>query len=110
MIIANRSLYLRQGEEDVEVVVRIFAPEPDGGAWRCRYEIGWPEETRCSAAVGFDSIQAVLIALNMIGSDIYASDHHNSGVLRWGPPETGYGFPVPRTIRDLLIGDDAKFF
>lgn len=46
----------------------------------------------------------------MVGTDIYTSDYHASGKLRWGEPGTGYGFPVPSSIRDLLIGDDKKFF
>jgi hypothetical protein len=28
----------------------------------------------------------------------------------WLEPGRGYGFPVPNNIRDLLVGDDKKFF
>ena len=45
-----------------------------------------------------------------IGSEIYASDEHKSGNLRWGDSKGGYGFPIPHIIRNLLVGDDATFF
>jgi len=28
----------------------------------------------------------------------------------FGAPGSGYGFPVATTMRDLLQGDDAKYF
>ena len=55
-------------------------------------------------------MQAVILALSMIGVIIYTSDYHESGNLSSGEQGRGYGFPVPHTVRDLLIGDDAKFF
>lgn len=114
MSIANRILYLQQGQHDVEVPVRIFAPEADGNAWRCRYEIDWPGETHRSAVVGFDSMQALTLALQIIGTELYTSDFHESGLLSWDSPRKsnsrkGYGFPVPTSLRDLLEGDDAKY-
>ena len=59
--------------------------------------------------MGVDAVQALELALRMIGAFIYGSDHHESGNLIWGAPGQGYGFPVPNTIRDLLIGEDKKF-
>ena len=109
MQIAERILMLRRGSADVQVPIRIFAPEPDGSAWRCRYEIGWPDGVRKRFAGGGDSVQAICLALQMIGADIYTSPHHASGQLRWERDGGGYGFPVPKTIRDLLVGDDATF-
>ena len=29
--------------------------------------------------------------------------------LAWLSPGRGYGFPVPQSIRDLLVGDDSNF-
>jgi hypothetical protein len=114
MIIANRSLHLQQGMRKVEVPVRVFAPEADGGAWSCTYEIGWPGDTRRSSAIGSDSMQALMTALHKIGTEIYTSDFHKSGVLRWDNSKDkhawkGYGFPVSKNLRDRLIGDDAKY-
>jgi hypothetical protein len=109
MIIADRSLQLEQGNNSKNVAVRIFAPEREGTAWSCAYEIDWPEGTRRAAAGGFDSVQALVLALQKIGAEIYTSDYHKSGALSWSKPREGYGFPVAHNLRDLLIGDDAKY-
>lgn len=45
----------------------------------------------------------------MIGGEIYASEYHKSGALFLDEPGRGYGFPVASSLRDVLIGDDAKF-
>jgi hypothetical protein len=37
-------------------------------------------------ARGFDSVQALELALRMIGATLYASDHHKSGNLMWMTP------------------------
>jgi hypothetical protein len=89
--------------------VRIHAPEPNGEDWSCKFEIDWPEETRNGVAVGIDSAQALLGAFEKIGTEIYTSDHHESGWLMWHKPGGGYGFPLPQNLRSLLIGDDAQF-
>jgi len=109
MIIARRSLNLRQGQTDIEVMVRLYQPEPDGDAWTTRFEIDWPEGPRRGAATGLDSLQSLLLALQMIGSEIYTSNYHKAGALAWHEPGQGYGFPVPQNLRDLLIGHDARF-
>ncbi len=110
MKIATRILKLRTGSAEVEVPVNIFAPEPDGDVWKCRYEIHWPEEKWSSHAGGVDSTQALVLALQKIGVEIYFSDHHKSGKLFWDDPGKGYGFPVPPSARDVLIGEDPKFY
>ena len=60
-------------------------------------------------ASGLDSTQAIVIALQMIGAEIYTSNYHKSGKLFWETPGKGYGFPIAPNLRDLLIGDDAKY-
>jgi hypothetical protein len=60
------------------------------------------------AAGGVDAVQALDLAMRMIGAQIYASDHHASGKLMWLEPGKGYGFPVTKGIRDLLTGDDRN--
>jgi hypothetical protein len=109
MLIATRMLKLKQENGDADVGVRIFAPRPDGNHWSCPYEIDWPEGTRKFAAHGVDSVQALELALKMIGSEIYTSDYHKSKMLMWEKPGQGYGFPVSKNIRDLLEGDDAEY-
>lgn len=111
MIIAERVLKLRSDGRDIQIPIRLFAPEQSSdGSWWCRYEIDWPESTQKSRAGGVDAIQANVLALHMIGSEIYASDYHKSGNLFLDSPGKGYGFPVPCTLRNLLEGDDQKFF
>jgi hypothetical protein len=51
-------------------------------------------------------MQAVLLALQMIGTVLYTSDYHKSGKLFWEKPGDGYGFPVPSNLQDMLIGED----
>ena len=110
MLIATRLLKLRTPEAEIDIPINIFAPEEDDRAWKCSYEIHWPEGKRTSAAWGFDSVQAILLALQKIGTDIYVSGYHKSGNLMWDKPGNGYGFPVPHNARDWLEGDDAVFF
>lgn len=108
-MIATRTLMLRQDGTDHDVCVRLFAPEQAAGDWSCRWEIDWPDGMRTFAAHGNDSIQALDLALKMIGAVLYTSEHHKSGLLSSGNSWRGYGFPVSKNIRDLLEGDDAKY-
>src|SRR5262245_4244285 len=108
MVIATRVLKLRQELGEVPVPIRIFAPQRRGDSWMCHFEIDWPDEKVVLDAGGVDSVQAMELALRMIGAFIYGSDHHASGNLIWEAPGQGYGFPVPNTIRDLLVGEDKK--
>lgn len=108
-MIAERILRLDDRRGPIDVAVRIFAPEKEKQSWACRYEIMWPDGTRTATAYGFDAIQALLFALQMIGAEVYTSDHHKDGRLAWVQASSGYGFPVTQNLRDLLTGDDAKF-
>ena len=58
---------------------------------------------------GVDSAQALVLALQMIGAEIYSSDYHKSGNLFWERHGDGYGFPVVPTLRDLLRGSDLNY-
>lgn len=110
MTIASRILKLQTSTTDTEIPVRIFAPKQNESTWSCRYEIDWPHGQWSHDAVGFDAAQALVLALQMAGTAIYTSDYHKDGRLSWGEPGRGYGFPVPHGIRDMLVGDDARFF
>jgi hypothetical protein len=106
MIIATRVLFLHDGNRESEIPIRIHAPERAKVDWICRFEIEWPEGKAERWGAGVDAVQALLIALQMIGAEIYASRHHESGRLIWLERARGYGFPVTNNIRDLLEGDD----
>ncbi|MEQ9691034.1 MAG: hypothetical protein RLO48_14990 [Bauldia litoralis] len=110
MLIAERILKAHQDGQEADVPVRIYRPEPVEGAWGCRYEIDWPDRPHAMAARGVDAVQALLLALELIGATLYSSSYHDSGALAFERQGGGYGFPVPSGMRDLLKGDDAKFF
>lgn len=109
MTVFTRILHDRDNPA-AEIPVRVFAPAPDDGAWWCRFTIGWPDGELARKAGGIDAIQALDLALKMIGANLYTSDLHEAGRLVWLEAGRPYGFPVPDTIRDLLIGDDARLF
>ena len=109
-MIATRVLKLRTAEKIVDVPIHIFAPERAAdGNWSCRYEVGWPDKKWEMAAWGTDSVQAIFLALQMIGSEIHSSSYHKVGALFLDKPGGGYGFPVPSSLRALLQGDDTLF-
>jgi hypothetical protein len=110
MVIASRILRLRQDQAEALVEVRIFAPqEEEDRSWVCRYEIDWPGERRNMDVFGVDAVQALVLALQTIGAEIYTSDYHKSGKLFVEALGHGYGFPVMPALRDLLQGDDARY-
>jgi hypothetical protein len=110
MLIATRELTLLDGGNDIKIPIRIFAPEFESpGAWSCRYEVDWPGENHVMTVWGFDGVQALLHALQIIGAEIYSSNYHEAGQLFFDKPGSGYGFPVMSNIRDLLQGNDKKY-
>jgi hypothetical protein len=110
MIIAMRLLKLREGGRDIEVPVRFYKPKKEDGDWSCRLEIDWPDEQEAMSMHGYDAVQAMVLAFQMVGSRLYASEEHKAGKLYLVVPGRGYGFPVIRSERDQLIGDDKEFF
>jgi hypothetical protein len=108
MLLATRILRM-QTRSSVEIPIRIFTPEQKGSDWSCHFEIGWPDGVVKRDVIGIDAIQALELALRIIGTITYSSDLHRSGELVWQAPRQGYGFPVPNTIRDLLMGQDREF-
>jgi hypothetical protein len=110
MIIAMRLLKLREGGREVEVPVRLYKPKKEDGSWSCRFEIDWPDEQEAMSVHGYDAVQTLVLALQMVGSRLYGSDEHKAGKLYLVEPGRGYGFPVTRSERDQLIGDEKEFF
>lgn len=109
MVIGTRVLTIRSPDADVPVPVRLCAPEYADGHWICRYTIHWPEQPRDSFGAGVDVLQALHLTMQKIGIDLYVSAAHKAGTLMWGKPSNGYGFPIPKNGRDLLIGMDKIF-
>jgi hypothetical protein len=107
MVIVNRNLKFETESGEKDIPIKIYLPiQQNDDSWQCEYEIGWPAEVRKSKAFGIDSIQALSLAMQKIGSEIYTSDAHRSGKLMWLKRKDGYGFPLPSGIRDLYEGAD----
>jgi hypothetical protein len=110
MLIAERTLKIKTLAEDIEVPISIYLPREVDGIWLCKFTIEWPDGELQMDSNGSDSVQAIELALKMIGAFLYTSDHHASGKLVWLESDHGYGFPVANNMRDMLVGDDKKFF
>jgi hypothetical protein len=110
MLIASRELkYAPEDGTEISVPIQLFAPEGEEKHWSCRFTIGWPNGVYSGAGHGVDQVQALYLALQTVGMRLYFSDYHKTGRLYFEKPGTGYGFPVPRNARDLLVGDDKRF-
>ena len=109
MFIAERVLNAELPDGTKQVTIGIYAPRNADGMNICEYMIEWPEGERKSYAAGVDLVQALHLALQKIGLEIYASAYHKSGILCWEKPGQGYGFPIPKNGRDLLVGEDKIF-
>lgn len=106
MVFISHTLYLKNKKTESTIVIRLYQPEKREKDWSCRYEIDWPEGRRAFASIGFDALQALVLALQMIGAEIYSSEYHREGRLRAYASDKGYGFPVAASLRDLLVGAD----
>ncbi len=110
MVIAERILQCRQGVDVVDVPIRIHAPERDSAtAFKCAYDIHWPEGVYSSHAWGADAVQALDLCLKSIAWRLYRSDAHRDGALFWPGNGLGYGFPMAKNGRDVLVGQDKEF-
>jgi hypothetical protein len=111
MIIAHRQLLIVEKGKKTPVSIQLEAPrETESNHWVCNYDIGWPEGTRRFAGHGKDSVQAIVVAMQMIGAELYASAYHKNQSLRAEDQKGGYGFPIANNCRDLLVGDDKAMF
>lgn len=100
-IIAHRKLYVMD-DKNTKVVVSFGKPRKEkneGDDYLCPYKIESSiMETRVGSATGIDEVQALILALNQVGSLI---EHLNlnlfNGRLRWlsddESPNENLGFP-----------------
>ena len=111
MIIATRTLVVREDGQDKPVQIRLLQPEQVGvHSWDCRYEIDWPNHKISSFAGGNDGLAAIFAAIEKIGMEVYMSRYHHERTMWWLKPWEGYGLPLPKGARDDLIGDDQRYF
>jgi hypothetical protein len=107
MVILQRNLKTTADGTNIDIPVKLYLPvQTQGGDFKCDYEIGWPAKTRRFQAYGVDSIQSILLALQMIAIELYTSDLHKSKQLMWLKPDDGYGFPLAKGDRNLYVGAD----
>ncbi len=102
IIIAKRELLLADGKR---VFVLIGRPEkfPDSDDYYCPFQITGIGNEKIKCVGGIDSIQALLLALNMVGIDLYTSSGAKAGYLRWVAGEKGeLGFPLPDILSDFI--------
>jgi hypothetical protein len=107
--IATRRLRIVAADGERGVEVRLYAPARKSPGWGCRFEIDWPEDATEGEVEGVDAVQSLELALKAIGAEAYSSPFHHAGTLVWERSGGGYGFPVARNLRDLLVGDDKTF-
>ena len=99
-VIASRLLTCVIDEQLQEVQVNLGMPYEDNGAFTCPYEIVIGGESTALAITGFDGIQAVQLALSMVGSSLRSMS--NASQWRSGN-EAGTGFPS--TLNDLPFAE-----
>ena len=109
-VIASRELVLADGGR---VTVQIGAPFPppdyEGEYW-CPYKISGLVSVRLRRVVGIDAIQALMLALQAIGTDLYSSEEYRAGRLSWFENDRSatLGFPVLEGFDDLLPDEQGE--
>src|SRR4029078_10732195 len=96
-VILNRSLQIETAGGEKQVPVTFYRPTQREDDWECEYEICWPSGATRFKAHGIDSVQSLLLALQMVGAELYTSDAHRSGKLMW--LERGAGCVAPSSSR-----------
>ena len=98
-VIGTRQLSLSAGKE---VTVLLGKPEkfPDSEDWYCPYQIVGLGNGRVRYAAGIDTVQALGLALKMIGADLDTSKEAQAKELTWQGGDD-LGFPVPNVLSDL---------
>lgn len=82
-----------------ELAVRFYAPaKAPGGEFRCRYSIGWPEGVSGRHVCGLDGVQALMLAMRTVHTQLVESDAYKAGRLTLSdqadldlPPTWGVG-------------------
>jgi hypothetical protein len=100
-IIATRELQVTGSGKVIEV--RLGRPEKfsDSDDYYCRYQIMGLGRDRVFYGAGVDQMQALVLALQNIGAELYTSNEARAGQLTWFG-ELNLGFPVADTIADLV--------
>ncbi len=97
--IAERELELGNGRV-VRVIIGHPEPFPDGRDFFCSFHIIGLARDKIRRAGGTDSVQALVLALDMIGATLHASAEYKASQLTWNG-ESYLGFPGLEDLHDL---------
>jgi hypothetical protein len=95
-VILTRRLTLAGSQEPVVVQVGRPIAAADGLEYRCPYSIRGLGSDRFSFGAGVDEVQALLLALNKIGIELYVSEAYRDRKLWLEAGDPDLGFPVPK--------------
>jgi hypothetical protein len=66
------------------LTVRFYTPcKAPGGEFQCRYSIGWPDREVRRYASGLDGVQALMLAMRTVYTELIESDAYKAGRLTW---------------------------
>ena len=69
---------------DDDVIARFFLPSlASGGEYQCEWAIVWPDRVQQRYACGIDGIQALMLAMKAVHSELTTSDLYKSGALTY---------------------------
>lgn len=69
---------------DNVIVVQFLQPTlATGGEYQCRWAILWPDRIQKRYACGIDGIQALMLAMRSVHSELMESDLYKSGKLTY---------------------------
>jgi hypothetical protein len=104
-VIASREFTL-DGTKKVTVLIGTPQCKPAPVDWVCPYQTVGIGSGRVRCGYGGDAVQALVLALQMVGAELYTCPEYEAGRLTWdwGRVKGDLGFPVPDNIRDVLPG------
>lgn len=77
------------------MIVRFYQPTKNPtGEYKCRYEIAWPDKTKGRHAHGIDMVQALLLAMRVVHTELKESDYFKRGELTY-LDEMDFDLPPP---------------
>src|SRR5687768_7719017 len=83
-------------DKEACIELRIFSPAPDGQDFRCKYELFESGVLmQAGHALGVDSLQALLLAIQRVGVDVSVSDYAQQRRLFWNGENDDLGLPLP---------------
>jgi hypothetical protein len=98
-IVATRNLdFVRHSGESETAIVSVGEPvRPEGGPWYCPYQVQTKSFERTFAMAGDDSMQALILTLHIIATELNALAKQHGGVFKqYGGADLG--FPSMRSL------------